>query len=231
MILLTNGCSWTYGGGLDHIYSTRQKLDQVTWPKHLSEMLGANGFVNLAQGCGSNQRIFRTTFDYLLHKKHDEEIVAVIQFTEESRFEYYYPLDMNRKYENIGDRWMRAKVDNLTPLAVDNFSDHYALSQNRIKVHNTDIQNIYTYIERCEALTNLFNRYNIKFYFWDIIDFPNHLPEKYRKFILSNYPWLLHETNGFMWKYDRIKGDNHPSVLGHKQIAETMYSLIKKDSE
>ena len=57
MILLTNGCSWTYGGGLDAHYPTREELDQVTWPKHLADLLGADEFYNLAAGCGSNQHV------------------------------------------------------------------------------------------------------------------------------------------------------------------------------
>lgn len=57
MILLTNGCSWTYGGGLDSHNPPREELDQVTWPKHLADLLGADKFYNLADGCGSNQHV------------------------------------------------------------------------------------------------------------------------------------------------------------------------------
>lgn len=232
MILLANGCSWTYGGSLDQDI-TRKELDQITWPKHLADMLGATSFVNLADGCGSNQRTFRTTLDYLLHKKHDTEIVAVIQFTEESRYEYYYPLNLNNKHENISTRWMKAKVNNLIPeKIVDEFGKHYALSQERIKYHTSDIQQIYTYIEHCEALSNLFKKYNIKFYFWDFTNYPNNLLTKYRSFMLESYPWLIHDTYGMMYEYDRVGiNDPHPSINGHKQIAKIMYDIIKKDSK
>jgi hypothetical protein len=64
MILLTNGCSWTYGGslGLDEIEKQEQRL-QSTWPHHLGQLLNVSENVQLAVGCGSNQRIVRTTFD------------------------------------------------------------------------------------------------------------------------------------------------------------------------
>lgn len=229
MILLANGCSWTYGGGLD-IDITREELDQITWPKHLSDLLQANSFVNLSDGCGSNQRIFRTTLDYLLNNQHNEDIVAVIQFTEESRFEYYYPLDINNNYENINERWMKAKAFNLTPEIVDRFDKHFSLSQERLTYHNSDIQNVYTYIEHCEALSNLFNKHNIKYYFWDFSDYPNRLPDEYKNYILSNYNWINHKTDGWHWDYETIsEEDNHPSATGHKQIADIIYNYIKED--
>lgn len=228
MILLTNGCSWTYGGGLD-FGITRQELDQLTWPKHLADRMGVDSFVNLADGCGSNQRIFRTTLDYLMNNG-DEEIVAVIQFTEESRFEYYYPLDIDNNYENIDERWMKAKAFNLTPEIVDRFDKHFNLSQDRLRYHNSDIQNVYTYIEHCEALANLFNKHNIKYYFWDFSDYPNRLPEPYKEYILSNYSWIKHKTDGWHWDYESIsEQDTHPSINGHRQIADIVYNYIKED--
>lgn len=232
MILIANGCSWTYGGGLDLNGITREELDQVTWPKHLADNLGASTFVNLAEGCGSNQRIFRTTLNYLLDNKFDEDVVVVIQFTEESRYEYYYPLDMSDNYENIEDRWMRAKTTNLTPEIVDNFDKHYQLSQQRIKYHNSDIQNIYTYIEHCEALSNLLNQHNIKYYFWDMHEVPARLPDRFRDYVLSSFNWLQknNDNSWNFWSYDSIsEHDNHPSHTGHKQLADIIYNAMKKD--
>jgi hypothetical protein len=242
MKLLANGCSWTQGGGLDLNGITRQELDQVTWPKHLHDLLGATDFVNLAAGCGSNQRIFRTTLDYLLDNK-DEDIVAVIQLTEESRFEYYYPMDIDKQYENINDRWMRAKINNLIPqvMALDNFGNiadidgfdkHYKLSQERLVYHTSDIQNIYAYIEHCEALSSLFKRFNIKYYFWDICDLPNRLPEPFKTFLLESYPWINYINGSWQyWEYDRIEinVDSHPNHNGHKQLAQHINSAIKED--
>ncbi len=230
MKLIANGCSWTYGGGLD-AGITRQELNQLTWPKHLHDLLGISDFVNLADGCGSNQRIFRTTLDYLLNNDCSDS-VFVIQFTEESRFEYYYPLSLSDQYENISERWMKAKVNVLIPSTIDRFEKHYNLSQERILYHNSEIQNVYTYIERCEALNNLFNKFNIKYYFWDCNQLPQRMPEPYRSFILNSYNWLEYNNSNWQyWEYDRINQDfdNHPSVSGHKQIAQHIYNIIKED--
>lgn len=232
MILVANGCSWTYGGSIDLSVDTREELDQLTWPKHLADNLGITQFVNLADGCGSNQRIFRTTLNYLLDNTFDEEILAVIQLTEESRYEYYYPLDIANHLENHEDRWMKAKTTNLTPEIVDDFNKHYRLSQQRIKYHNSYIQNIYTYIEHCEALANLFNTHNIKYYFWDLDDVPARFPEKFQSYVYNRFNWLQKNNDGIWnyWNYDRIsEHDLHPSISGHKQIADIIYNKIKKD--
>ena len=92
--LFTNGCSWTYGGGLDNPPTTehiKNLHDNVVWPAHLKRKMNFDQCINLASGCGSNQRICRTTFDWLA--KQDEETLknttAVIQWSQVTRFEYY----------------------------------------------------------------------------------------------------------------------------------------------
>jgi len=63
MILLVNGCSFTWGGGLDK--QGDQVRETSVWSHHLGALMNAEKVVNLAAGCGSNQRIFRTTVDYI----------------------------------------------------------------------------------------------------------------------------------------------------------------------
>jgi hypothetical protein len=96
--LLVNGCSWTAGGGLDdndtevHIEHLR---NEVLWPAHVKKLMNFDTQVNLAEGCGSNQRICRTTFDWA-HKQDPETLrntTAIIQWSCEDRYEYYVPTD------------------------------------------------------------------------------------------------------------------------------------------
>ena len=124
MILFTNGCSWTWGGGLnvpgdnfgDNLYAgvERQKL---LWPYHLGLKLNAEKTVNLSMGCGSNERIARTTFDWLQQQTLEDikKTVAVIQITKVNRYEYYYPTDMKAWVENNLADWRLAKPDHVTP--------------------------------------------------------------------------------------------------------------------
>jgi hypothetical protein len=70
-MLLANGCSFTEGYYLDNL--------KDAWPFQL----GVDA-VNLAQGGASNQRIFRTTIDYLSINRPD---YVAIGWTEPSRYE------------------------------------------------------------------------------------------------------------------------------------------------
>ena len=58
--LFTNGCSWTFGGGLDQP-DTRERItdlqDNIVWPAHVQRLLNFDKQVNLSAGGGSNQRI------------------------------------------------------------------------------------------------------------------------------------------------------------------------------
>lgn len=227
MILLANGCSWTFGGGLDSHNPPREELDQLTWPKHLADLMNADKFYNLSDGCGSNQRIFRTTLNWIMSQPKEvlENTVAVIQWTEESRYEYYVPNDFNNRYENLDTQWVKVKTGNLTP---GQFMDLYDLSQERIKYHNSEIQNIYTYISHCEAMANLLTKHGIKYYFWDFTEAPIYMPSPYKEYVLNNFNWLQYkgDYNWDYWEYERLYNDPHPSVEGHKQIAQIIYDLI-----
>ena len=230
MILFANGCSWTYGGGLnmDHP-DQRAELDQLTWPKYLSDQMGAERFVNLAMSCGSNQRIYRTTLDWIL--AHTEETlrdtVAVIQLTEGARYEYYNPTSFDDPYENIDVNWVKVKADVQIPQ-----DQHYKVSQDRIKYQHTTIQTMYTFIGLCESLAGLFNHYGIRYYFWSMEISPNTFFPAYRDYVFNKFNWLdWEEPTAFkQWKYDRISEyDAHPSLTGHKQLAQHFYEAIKND--
>ena len=79
MKLLTNGCSFTQG-----IYDNFEEQD--AWPYQLGKLLDWD-VVNLAEGGGSNARIFRSTMEYLLDNTPD---YAAIVWTEHARYELPY---------------------------------------------------------------------------------------------------------------------------------------------
>ena len=112
--LFTNGCSWTAGGSLHQLYTNEQLLNEITWPNHLGKLLNVDRVINKSAGCGSNQRIFRTTFDWIISQPKDvlENTIAVIQWTEPSRYEYYIP--KNNNYDEWVDDelgWAFVKTD------------------------------------------------------------------------------------------------------------------------
>jgi hypothetical protein len=84
---------------------------QLVWPNHLGKIINAERTVNLAAGCGSNQRIFRTTYDYVMRQTAEnlENTFAVIQVTDPTRYEFY--LDNNdNSYLNHQESWVRCKA-------------------------------------------------------------------------------------------------------------------------
>jgi hypothetical protein len=232
MILFTNGCSWTWGGGLDSCEDNKlddQERLKLVWPHHLSNLLNVNKTVNLAAGCGSNSRILRTTFDWI-HEQNIEDLkdtVAVIQWSEYSRYEYYTPEDYDEPYENISDRWARAKIGCV--ISQYEYITDQLLNQVEKRLETlTDVESMYKHVTECDALGSLFKNYGIKYYYWNFGNRVHRYPNKVKDYMLSNHRWL---DNGICdWEYDRIRInlDPHPNLIGHKQLAEIIYNRMKE---
>jgi len=230
MILFTNGCSWTAGGGLEpYINSDKDRLPLV-WPHHLGKLINSEKTINLSAGCGSNSRILRTTFDWITEQSPEDlaKTIAVIQWSEYSRYEYYVPRNSNNMYENIEDRWARIKVGAILSRYEDDENHKMIRSNHRLETY-TDIEGMYKHIAECDALGTLFSRYNVKYYYWSYGNMVRFFPKKERDYLLQHHNWL---DNGIStWEYERIdiKRDPHPSLTGHKQLAEIIYNKIKEE--
>jgi hypothetical protein len=223
MILFTNGCSWTYGGGLDLDRPDQNdiRLSSV-WPHFLGQLMSADNVVNLSDGCGSNARVVRTTYDWILNQNTEtlKNTVAVIQWTELSRYELYLP-----RFENDHDGWIKCKADIVgshiqRPLGgfLTNYND------TRLSLY-TDQEGMYNWLSCCESLHSLFNRFGIRYYFWaNGPDYKNdpYIPNIYKEYF-KKFNWL---ENYNRWEYSRINPDPHPSVQGHKEIAQIIFDLI-----
>lgn len=232
-ILFTNGCSWTYGGGLDNLYDDETLRNEITWPAQLKTLMNFDRHVNLAEGCGSNQRIIRTTLEWIWQQtpKTLQNTTAVIQWTEPSRYEYYYPKDMNNSFESLPDRWARVKVGTVISKTElkdrSSYEEMFIDSQKRYENY-TDIEGLYQHITHCESLASIFKSYGIKYYYWSYCATHGNMPPPYKRFFMDRYNWL--ESSGrHDWKYERIsEKDHHPSTLGHKQLAEYIKETIEK---
>lgn len=231
MILLTNGCSWTWGGGLNLDKHDRLRANAV-WPKKLGDLVQAEKTYNLSAGCGSNQRIVRTTFDWIMaQSKEDlEKTVAIIQWTELSRYEFYYPADYSNEYENHQDRWVRGKID-----CILNSYDHNEMAKqkyNDLRLSTyTEIEGMYRFIGDLLAVDSLLKHHNIPYYFWTYdTRILERFPKEAHEFCKDKFNWLnmihLHE-----WEYERVSdSDDHPSLTGHKQIAQFLAEHIKSST-
>lgn len=226
MILFANGCSWTYGGGLnlDDDEQTEERLKSV-WPAHLGRMLGVHpgDVINLAMGCSSNQRIVRTTYHYMNNtsKNNIENTMFIIQLTEPSRFEYYEPLE---------NHWARAKID-----AVIQKTEEYSFAIDRVNRRletYTEEEGMYALLSSVMTLTKLFELYNVKnYFFWGLSS--NRIVNN-DLLIKNDDHWVCSENRRkgeSAWTYDIVgmtpEGlDKHPSKVGHRRVAEIIYDKI-----
>lgn len=224
MILYTNGCSWTYGGELEPYFVDNNQRQQLVWPYHLGKKLKAEKIVNLSWGCGSNQRIFRTTLDWIKNqeKQNLENVFAVIQLTDSSRYEFNFP-----DWNGIPDSWARCKVGHVSNLPAgwtDQEYDYYSDLNDRRLATFTDEEGFYNTATLCEALDNVFKKHRIKYYLWFAFGQFNYMEDSYKNYFLSNFPFLNVQDQ---WKYEKFDHQSgHPTLLGHQQIAEQIFNDI-----
>ncbi len=257
-ILFTNGCSWTWGGALEEYWNNDHDRLKLVWPHHLGKLLNSDEVINYSIACGSNQRIMRTTIDWLTSKTKEElkNSIAIIQWTELSRYEYYVAKNQNDQIENIHDRWLLNKIDSVSTSwdVSDNYHKNKAvffmddpknrsqkveLDKDDFKYNNdrlkrfTNIESVYSLTSYCETLSSLFEKFGVKYYFWEFIKGPMlfcDMPENIKK-LHKNYNWI--EVKNYEALYqspiasEKNKNDRHPSLLGHEQIAEIIYNQIK----
>ncbi|WP_458083416.1 DUF6071 family protein [Streptomyces malaysiensis] len=96
MLLYANGCSMTYGAELvddaDPDPVRQRYREDHSWPARLGEFLDADRVVNDAVISGSNDRIVRTTIDWLAEHREDAEkghLLIVIGWSGAMRREFY----------------------------------------------------------------------------------------------------------------------------------------------
>lgn len=228
MLILANGCSWTDGGGLRPHWKTDDERKNLSWPAHLGRLFNSES-INLGIGCGSNDRILRTTYDWIFNtnKEKLKETVAVIQWAEPSRYEFYRPTVFQNKLENKPERWVRCTVNHavgpIIPTAERKLQDNIV---NLYLSNWTDIQAAYKFLFHVEALSSIFNSFGIKYFYWSYINYaeicPDHILER-----LKIYPWLDHFPQEY-WDYERVsEDDQHPNLHGNVQIAEIIFNKLK----
>ncbi len=99
--LYTNGCSYTEGCGLDN--QTEERYSKI-----LSNRLGIED-INQSDGGGSNQRIFRTTFDWISQNLNKlKDTLFVIQLSYPVRNEIWVSRTWRDEFGNEG-HWFGAQ--------------------------------------------------------------------------------------------------------------------------
>jgi hypothetical protein len=96
--IYANGCSWVYGGGLN--YPEKDRYTTL-----LGKRLKCNTINESLQG-GSNDRIVRKTYDWIVNnKEHWSNLVVLLGWTDINRSEFIS--DNDKKYKNM--QWFYAR--------------------------------------------------------------------------------------------------------------------------
>lgn len=237
MILFANGCSFTFGGGLGLDEHKEDLRLASVWPHHLGLKLNAS-VINLGAGCGSNQRIVRTTLDWLSQQSLEilSQTLAVIQWTDPSRYEYYEPYNYKDRKENMQHRWVKVNSQVVIGCKEDSNPEKSRRDEERREKRyetHTIQEDMYRMISDIAAMAKIFKDFGVRYYYWSHA----HISDKFYPHLLKyykTYPWLNPPLNGddddwrLHWQYERVSPtDMHPSFLGHKQIAEYIYEKIK----
>lgn len=241
MKLFASGCSFTWGGELiKQVHDTnRNILDEnntsdlnlhrlnITWPKHLSDFLGCTEFHNHAMGCGSNPRIVRKTLDFFTKKINNNEDmsdwVAVIQWTEPSRFEFY---------DDSLKTWVIVKHDVIiTEKSYD--SEFIRPYVNLYYKYNEEKQFGSQLFSQVVSLGNFFKQHNIRYVFTTISEsfFTSVFDEEKMKYCKDNFVWYNDDMMNCSISnmgVERCITSPHPSELGHKQVAEHIGNFFNK---
>lgn len=104
-IIYCNGDSWTYGEEIDHHIGLLHINEKYynTWPWFLSQELEIPICLNEGVGAGSNERIYRKTFDfiknYIKKGKNPKDLMVVIGWTTPERTEI--PLMLTSQIEHV----------------------------------------------------------------------------------------------------------------------------------
>jgi hypothetical protein len=205
--LYTNGCSMT---------KFELVPEEQQWPNLVRERLGIPSLINDGYGCGSNQRIFRTTYDFVNRKDFDPtETLIIIQMTYAFRFEF---LESNGTWAAINQHHSVA----------ENFL--FAEKYRKIKTKSfTEEEEKFEYLQKLLAIDNLLKNAGIKNHFF----FNYWMPISDKKIIKrldKTFRWIVESSSAqsHFPEYEHFSdSDPHPSPSGYGTIADWIISNIK----
>lgn len=250
MKIFSNGCSYTWGGSLynlretdnngkehflDYYNDSPKNIDrlQSVYPHHLGKLMKAEHVYNLSMGGGSNDRIARTTLEFfhnaMIAGENLRNYFVTIQWTEPNRTEFY---DTNYQKCWVGMQHGYHFNESVEPWSnrLTHIKEYY------YKCLYSDINALEKTIQNITLLGEFFKVNKIPYVFFSqvdifgfkIDDIAIQSIEKRIKLIDKRYVWW----NGSSRQSVMAKSDfdainnSHPSRLGHKQWANTLYNWI-----
>lgn len=221
MKILTNGCSFTQGI-YDNFY------EQDAWPWVLGNMFDAD-IVNLAEGGGSNARIFRTTQEFLLDNSAD---LIVIGWTGPERTELPY-------YKND---WLRISHSYVLPENDSYSQDSFDQNTYWYKNCHNDLQSVEQTVYYIRVLQKLpipcimFNALQCDF-LWQYENLDHPMTKKLTDTSINKKIKQINKTNWVNWgssmqdylqDYPKADSFGHPADAGHLAWAQVLEKKINE---
>jgi hypothetical protein len=237
---------WKVENSPEPAYVNNEKRLRMLWPYKLSKLMDMSEHVNLSMGCGSNQRIIRTTLEWIMEQDRSrlDRTIAIIQLTESSRYEYY---------QDDIDKWTLNKVNHVLFVGTDaevEFAN--VLNQQRLSTF-TSVEGIFKIVDTCLTLDNIFKSFGIEYYLCTNSNYLReltglikiHQPKKcnyeshrYSESSLNKYLSLINRScNWICGTYEKsvlcemgletLHNDAHYSEQGHTQLASLLHSQFR----
>lgn len=230
--LYCNGDSWTFGEeiGLDHMQQHLNEKYYNSWPWFLSKELDIPICINDAIGAGSNERIYRKTFqfikDYINKGKDPKELLVVIGWTTPERTEIGMSVnETDIEYVRITTHSVLNASKNINKTImgdIESYRDHFL----NLYSENSGIQKQLMFMDNLRFLCKQFG---IEYYDFIAIGYwPPKIIEKARQinvklknfYTLDTFNNAVHSND---WSTYSLK---HPTPESHKKWANVLKKFI-----
>lgn len=221
-IVFANGCSFVQGSEVNGLALPSFPVEDV--PNRFSKVVADhyNAIeVNLASGGSGNDRIFRTTFDWLNEQGEDlfdKRVLFLFGLAEHSRMELfssvakqYFKFNPNAS-EFFDDRYIRHR--STTRYKIREFAKVFWLNfydmQQKIKDHYSLFTCLYSFIKTKVPKADIFTFNSM-----------GHYPDWFKKGLDMDYPFYDNSWAEFCSITDRYdEGTAHPNKQAHKEMAD-----------
>lgn len=184
-ILFTNGCSWTAGHGIesDPIFKSVDNINREihSWPSVLGNLLNYKT-INHAHGGGSNERIVRTTCDFItsLSKDDYKDLLVVVGWTTLDRREIFLKEKNIEEWCNFNPSQQFSLLKKYVPFSKNLYDAVDIYQEKYISYVRHQKSNYAYYFQQMLLLSSLLENLNIKYmffsslpWFWDYGDHVN----------------------------------------------------------
>ena len=81
----------------------------------------------------------------------------------------------------------------------------------------------------------MFKNFGVQYFYWNHANRAYMYPNDIKNYYCDNFPWIddpdtnpgVFEQRDNIWNYDLIPTDGHPSLQGHRELADIIYKKIK----